>query len=128
MCDITFLDYLINQLDQINKNILYSIHEQDLESDRIHCIENINKQCQKFKSKPDLNQQDQFIKLIKKYIEIQDYYKKQKRNQIEFQLLVKNPNLSQSEINHLINYDSCQSILSIFDKHNQAIDCYHDVK
>lgn len=81
------------------------------------CIDHIDKQCKLIKPK-NQEEKDQFVALIKKYIEIQEDYKKNKMALITTQLKIRNPNLTEEECNNIIMQGNYKNSLCIYDVHS----------
>ena len=67
------LDNLIINLDRLNKAILFSLDERQLEVQRSKCISKIDNICKV------IEPNDRFIDLIKKYLTVQEEYKIKKK-------------------------------------------------
>jgi t-SNARE complex subunit (syntaxin) len=122
------LKILINYLKKINGEILSSVDskkEKILESERANWISRINEQC--IIIKPTLHTQDgqdQFIELIRKYVKDQEKYRDQKKELFATQLLMRNPNVTQQQINSIIDSGvSDKNILCLM----EATDVYNCV-
>lgn len=89
------LEILIQQLDNYNNTILFSLNTIDLQQDRKECIKRIDKQCKLLHNTLDDNGKEQFITLIKNYVVVQENYK-HKTNEFErLHSLVVEPNIGQ---------------------------------
>jgi t-SNARE complex subunit (syntaxin) len=69
------LEILIQQLDNYNNTILFSLNTIDLQQDRKECIERIDKQCKLLHKTLDDNEKELFNNLIKNYVIVQENYK-----------------------------------------------------
>ena len=106
----------INDLNRINNAILYDINMKSdgkLEKERSNCISSIDIQCKNIKTHLTDQTRIQFIDLIKKYLTIQEDYRNTKKDLFTMQLLMRNPNLTKSEIDMIVSgrTDSNSNIL-----------------
>lgn len=114
------MDVLSNHLEElkrINNNLLFSLDNKVNERDRIACIDKIDKQC-KLIIPHNQEEKEQFVILIKKYIIIQEKYKKDKVDLITTQLKIRNPNLTESECNDIILQGNYKNALCVYDVHS----------
>ena len=109
------LELSIKDLKKINDEIVFGIDHraiEKLEREKSNLITVIDDQCKKIKLELNSgktyeknnndNDRKKFIDLIKKYVIIQENYKNAKKNLLETQLLVQNPNLTKIEIHNIM--------------------------
>jgi t-SNARE complex subunit (syntaxin) len=99
------LEISINELKKINNAIVYNVDTKiidRLEKERSECISIIDTQCKNIKPKLSDQTRLKFIDLIKNYLTVQENYKNTKKNLFATQLLMRDPTLTDTEINAII--------------------------
>ena len=110
---------VIDQLEKYNHKILYSLNTVDLQKERRVCIENINQQCKLLYIDINNDEKEQFIALAQKYVKIQEHYKNTSNEFHRIHLLVKDPNLSELQVQEIIDDGGMYQYVS--DRHKDIL-------
>lgn len=122
------LELYIANLKKINNLILYDIRMEStdkLEKERSVCISKINAQCNYIR--PNLTDQFRlkFVDMIKGYLTIQEDYTHTKKDLFTTQLLMRNPNLTKSDLDTYIE-NGQTDILSLANENFACIKSRHN--
>lgn len=113
------LSLYISQLKHINEELLFAIDCKVLEKDRVKCIDNIDNYCKTVKIYND-KEKEEFVELIKKYILVQEDYKKAKLHLAVTQLQIRDPNLTEKDCEEMIVSGNYRNALCVYNDVNDV--------
>lgn len=120
MCFYVKMDKLsdyIDELKKINNDLLYALSTKITDKDRDNCVNRIDAQC-KLINPTNNNEKEQFVALIKRYITVQEDYKKNKLSFITTHLKLSNPNLTDEACVTMIRNGQYKNALCLYDVHS----------